>query len=103
MDNFSHLGVLTRKGHLVTASGDEAYVPNVDRLDIPIAFIHGAENETWLPESTERTINWLRENNPEQLYTRHLIANYGHIDCIFGRNAAKDVYPHILDHLEKTV
>jgi cholesterol oxidase len=103
LDNFSHLGVLTRKGHLVTASGDEAYVPNVDRLDIPIAFIHGAENETWLPESTERTLNWLRENNTEQLYTRHLVTNYGHIDCIFGRNAAKDVYPHILDHLEKTV
>jgi cholesterol oxidase len=102
MSNFKHLGVLTREGHLVTAIGEEAYLPNVERLAIPIAYIHGAENETWLPESTELTFNWLRENNDRHLYKRHLIANYGHIDCIFGKNASVDIYPYILNHLEET-
>lgn len=75
-----------------------------DRLALPITFIHGAENETFLPKSTELTYNALREaNDPDggkKLYKRHVISNYGHIDCIFGKNAADDVYPLILDHLE---
>lgn len=103
MDNFAHLGELTRADHLVNADGREEYLPHVDRMAIPIAFIHGAENETWLPESTVRTVEWLSENNGDQLYTRHVIPDYGHIDCIFGKDASKDVYPHILDHLEKTL
>ena len=35
-------------------------------------------------------------------YTRRLIDGYGHIDCILGRNAVVDVFPHILAHLEPT-
>jgi cholesterol oxidase len=37
-----------------------------------------------------------------ELYERHVIPGYGHIDCIFGKNAAQDVYPYMLAHLEKT-
>jgi cholesterol oxidase len=102
ISNFRHLGLLTRKGHVVTAEGKEEYLPHVERLAIPITYIHGAENETWTPESTERTYNWLREHNGKGLYSRHLIPNYGHIDCIFGKNASRDVYPLILHHLEAT-
>jgi cholesterol oxidase len=102
MSNFKHLGVLTRTGHLVTAGREEAYMPHVERLAIPITYVHGAENETWLPESTALTYDWLRQHNDRKLYRRHIIPNYGHIDCIFGKNAVKDVYPHILNHLEET-
>jgi len=28
--------------------------------------------------------------------------DYGHIDCIFGETAARDVYPLILEQLEDT-
>ena len=31
-----------------------------------------------------------------------MIPGYGHIDCIYGKNAAKDVYPFVLEHLEAT-
>ncbi len=102
ISNFRHLGELTRADHLVSAQGEEIYMPHVERLAIPITFIHGAENQTWAPESTARTVEWLAANNGAGLYQRHLIPNYGHIDCIFGRNAVRDVYPYILDHLEKT-
>ena len=37
-----------------------------------------------------------------QFYRRHEIPGYGHIDCIFGKNAATDVFPLIVDHLERT-
>jgi cholesterol oxidase len=30
------------------------------------------------------------------------VPGYGHIDCMFGKDAVVDVYPIILGHLEKT-
>ena len=96
------LALMTRKGHIVAADGSETYLPWLNRMAIPIAFIHGQENECFLPESTEITFNQLRELNGESLYSRSVIPRYGHIDCIFGRDAARDVYPKILEHLEAT-
>jgi len=99
---FEHLALMIRQGHLVSAGGDETYLSHLERLAIPITFIHGAENQCFLPESTEITYNLLREKNGKDLYARHVIPNYGHIDCIFGKNAVNDVYPFIVDHLEAT-
>ncbi len=99
---FDQIALMTRKGHIVAADGTEAYLPNLKRLAIPITFIHGGNNACFLPESTEITYNLLRQTNGNDLYTRHVIPNYGHIDCIYGKNAAADVYPFMLQHLEKT-
>lgn len=99
---FAHLARLVRAGHLVTAKGQDAYLPHIERLNIPIAFIHGGENRCFLPRSTELTYNLLREKNGKNLYTRHVIPHYGHADSILGKNAAIDVYPHIVRHLEAT-
>jgi cholesterol oxidase len=98
--SFEHLAALVRKGELIAANGDDVYMPHLERLAIPIAFIHGAENSCFLPESTRLTVELLSEKNGSRLYTRHVIPNYGHIDCIYGKNAVKDVYPFILHHLE---
>lgn len=100
MTAFDHLALLVRAGHLVGADGQEIYLPHLDRLALPITFIHGAENACFLPESTETTYDLLREKHGRDRYARYLIPNYGHIDCIFGKNAARDVYPLILKHLE---
>ena len=102
MRAFEHLALMTKTGHLVTATGDEAYLPHLNRLAIPITFIHGERNECFLPASTEKTYELLRRHNGTGLYRRHVIAGYGHIDCIFGKNAVTDVYPFILQHLEET-
>ncbi len=99
---FEHLGQMTRAGHIVNFKGEDVYLPHIDRMKIPIAFIHGAENETWLPESTQHTYDLLCQTNGSDLYSRYLIPRYGHIDCIFGQNANRDVYPLILKHLEAT-
>lgn len=101
IEALSHLALMVRKGHLVDAAGKDVYLPHMDRLAIPICFIHGAENSCYHPESTEITYQKLREINGD-LYSRHVIPSYGHIDCIYGKDAVKDVYPLILAHLEKT-
>lgn len=103
MDSFKHLARMIRAEHLVGANGDERYIPHVDRMALPIAFVHGAENSCFLSESITRTVKRLSDANGADLYTRNEIPGYGHIDCIFGRDAARDVYPHMLTHLNATV
>ena len=97
-----HLALMVRAGALRSADGQDIYLPHLGRLAIPITFIHGAENACFLPESTEQTMELLRQHNGPHLYRRHVISGYGHIDCIFGKRAALDVYPLILEHLEMT-
>jgi cholesterol oxidase len=101
MKAFQHLELLTNKGHLLNFAGEDVYLPHLDRLAIPITFIHGAENECFEPQSTQITYDLLRQTNGKDLYARHVIPGYGHIDCIFGKNASTDVFPIILDALDE--
>jgi cholesterol oxidase len=102
MHAFEGLAMMIRKGHVVDAKGEDVYLPHLDRMAIPISFIHGAENRCFLPESTEKTVEALSAKNGAALYSRHVIPAYGHIDCIFGKNASNDVYPYIVKHLDGT-
>jgi cholesterol oxidase len=99
---FSHLAGLGRAGHLVNENGEEVYLPHLTRLALPILFIHGEKNECVLPRATEITMERLSERNGASWYSRKLIPEYGHVDCIIGKNASRDVYPHILAHLNAT-
>jgi cholesterol oxidase len=99
---FEHLTRIVREGRLVAADGRDAYLPHLERLAIPITFLHGEENGCFLPEGSEKTLELLGTTNGWELYRREAIAGYGHSDCIFGRDAARDVYPFILRHLEET-
>jgi choline dehydrogenase-like flavoprotein len=85
-----------------SAGSADVYLPHLERLAVPITFIHGQENSCFLPESTAHTLELLQQHNGPQLYRRHVIPNYGHIDCIFGKRASRDVFPLILEHLEAT-
>lgn len=98
----SQLSRISIARHLVNAAGEDTYLPYINRLAIPIAFIHGAENICVLPESTEITLDRVSKANGSELYQRFLIPEYGHVDCILGKNAVDDVYPHILSHLQNS-
>lgn len=101
MKAFEHLARLVRAQRLVTAKGRDAYMPNLDRLRIPITFIHGAQNRCFVPESTHQSWLLLRSANGAEGYDRVVLPRYGHSDSIFGKDAAIDVYPHIARALEK--
>jgi len=102
ISQFKHLAMMVRKGKVVTATGQDAYYPHLQRMKVPLCFIHGADNQCFLPVSTEMTRDALSAANGPELYKRHVIAGYGHIDCIYGENAVNDVYPHIRAHLQET-
>lgn len=99
---FQQLAEIARRRIIVDADGNDSYLPHIDRLRLPIRFIHGAENACFRPASTQMTLERLQHANGADLYDRKEIPGYGHIDCIFGKRAARDVYPFIVEHLEKT-
>jgi len=60
----------------------------------------GEKNSVYLPNSTFTTYNLVKEAHPSQQYSWIQIPEYGHLDCIYGRDAVHDVYPHILKALD---
>jgi cholesterol oxidase len=106
--SLEHLATMIGHGHIVDFDGTDVYLredegmPTLNRLAIPIAIAHGELNKCWLPPSTEITVELLARANGPGLYERKVMTGYGHIDCIFGKNAARDVYPFFIAHLDKT-
>src|SRR5262249_28563583 len=79
------------------------YLRNLQRLALPITYIHGEHNRCFLPESTQATFDALVAANGASLYRREVVSGYGDLDCIIGKHAARDVYPLILNHLRPPV
>lgn len=96
------VSTMVRRGYVVDAAGEDVYLPQIERMAIPIRFIHGSENKCFLPASTEKAMAALGDKNGAALYSREVIAGYGHDDCIFGQSAAIDVFPKIHEHIEKS-
>lgn len=101
LTTFRQLSRLLNKGHAVSSAGREIYLPHVDRLKIPIAFLHGENNRLFLPRGSENTFNYLCNVNGPEYYVRHVIPNYAHMDCFVGQDADRDVFPVILAELDK--
>ncbi|KAG0205147.1 hypothetical protein BGX28_003188 [Mortierella sp. GBA30] len=105
----------TKKKTLMDVEGKDLVTPeNLKRAfeKVPVLLIHGAKNQVFVPEATLKTVEALRSNNLpltgqtydyKGMYRREVIPGYGHLDCIVGDKAYKEVYPFILDHLERNL
>ncbi|MEO7421421.1 MAG: alpha/beta fold hydrolase [Ornithinibacter sp.] len=100
METFKQITRALRAGHIVTAEGVDAYLPEVERFRMPISFIHGADNRLFTPEGSQLTYDYLCEHNGPENYSRHVIDGYAHMDCFIGKDAARDVYPVITAELD---
>ena len=67
---------------------------------MPIDFIAGRQNQIFVPETSQRTYDWVRTHNPEGRYSRHVFQDYAHMDLWIGRTANKDIFPFIEAKLE---
>jgi len=101
---FRHLSAIARAGHVIRGDGTDDCLTdaNLRNFAIPTLFFHGALNHCFAPPGTIKTIETLSRVNDRNLYERRVIAETGHIDCIFGKNAVRDVYPAIVAHLDHT-
>jgi cholesterol oxidase len=95
---FNQLARMVRLGHAVKTDGT-SYLHDLERLAIPITYLHGENNHCFLPSSTLATYDVLASANGAQHYQRIVIPDYGDIDCLIGKHADRDVFPLILEHL----
>ncbi|XP_003727893.1 uncharacterized protein LOC115926599 [Strongylocentrotus purpuratus] len=115
-DYYHHLAVCFRKGQLTDFKGKDIYTPDfksknrlhspqyrkaMSKLDIPILYLVGSLNRSWDIEATRQSYIRLKEANPDQDYEWFQVPEYGHLDCVMGKDASKDVFPRILPFLEK--
>ncbi|XP_054752964.2 uncharacterized protein LOC129258759 [Lytechinus pictus] len=113
---YHHLAVTFRKGRLTDFKGKDIYLPDFNsknrlqsplyrkamtNMDLPVLYYVGSLNKGWDIEATRQSYVRCKEANPDQHYEWFQIPEYGHLDCIMGKNASKDVYPRILPFLDK--
>ncbi len=101
---FEQLALIMRKGIATNSQGTGGYLENVKRLNMPIDFVAGSRNQIFFPETSLRTLRWLHQHNPgkaDDLYTRRVFDNYAHMDFFIGKTASRDIFPYLLERLEK--
>jgi pimeloyl-ACP methyl ester carboxylesterase len=102
MTFFEHMGVMVRKGgRAVDVQGRDVYLANTERYRMPISLLTGSRNRMFLPRGLEATHDMLRAANGPELYTRHVVPGYAHLDLWLGRDAERDVFPIALAELER--
>ncbi|WP_454275738.1 GMC family oxidoreductase N-terminal domain-containing protein [Roseovarius sp. MBR-154] len=99
---FVQLSRIMQRGRAVSASGKDIYFDDPTRLDFPIHFISGEMNQLVLPSTTLRTQRWLKAALPKSQarFTRRVYRGYGHMDCLVGRDAGRDVIPDLIAWLD---
>ncbi len=102
MTFFKQMRKCAEQGHLVP-TGVHPELPQ-DLLAAPpqttarFTLIAGRDNICFLPESQQRTFDYLERIDPGR-HELHLIRGYSHLDIFIGKDADRDVYPLILEGL----
>jgi len=101
---FSQMARCVARGHLVSVSGlrelPESFVATPPRSDARFVFLAGTDNHCFLPESQVRTFAFFEQHDPGR-HTLHLLDGYGHLDVFMGKNAGRDIFPLILNELDR--
>jgi pimeloyl-ACP methyl ester carboxylesterase len=91
-------------GRLVSVEGlpelPADFAAQPPQTDARFVFFAGRKNVCFLPESQERTFRWFEEQRPGSHRLVEL-PQYGHLDVFMGKNAARDVFPRMLEALER--
>jgi hypothetical protein len=103
---FEQMLACVRAGHLISVDErpelPESFVAGPPQTDARFAFLAGEMNNCFLPESQRRTYEWLEGHSPSPgRHAMHVFPGYGHLDVFMGQAADDDVFPVIVNELEK--
>lgn len=76
------------------------FVAQPPHTDARFVFFAGRENRCFLPESQVETFRWFDHHQPGR-HAVHELDGYSHLDVFMGKDASKDVFPLMLNELEK--
>jgi hypothetical protein len=76
------------------------FVAQPPRTDARLTFLAGERNVCFLPESQQRTYDFFQQQRKDY-HSLEVLPGYGHLDVFIGKNAADDVFPIILEKLDR--
>ncbi len=101
---FEQMGACLKKGHLVAWERRPElpadFIAAEPKTKARFAFFAGENNQCFLAESQRRSYAYFNRIRPDH-HSLKVIPNYGHLDVFLGKNAARDVFPYMLEELEK--
>jgi cholesterol oxidase len=95
-----HISLMARRTIAVDHLGNDIYLKSPGNLTIPVLFLAGRYNRIFLPATSKRTLEWLRDNNGRRQYARIVLDDYAHLDGFVGKHADKEVWPDIIEFLD---
>ena len=100
----SHISKSIRHGHLLATGTYDAlprdFMESAPRTDARFAFMTGDRIATFLPTSMARSFDHFdRWTAGRHVYRQ--IHGYGHLDVFIGERAAQDVFPFVVDELNR--
>ena len=101
---FAQMAASVRAGQLVSVSRRPGllarYADEAPRTQARFVLLAGDRNRCFLPESQRRTHEFLAAHRPGK-DSFHLLRGYSHLDPFLGKDAAREVFPVILDELAR--
>ncbi|GAB1822632.1 alpha/beta hydrolase [Herbidospora sp. RD11066] len=101
---YRHMRKMARAGHAVRHDDrfrelPEDYLKAAAEIDVPVLFLTGDRNHVFT-DSNIVCHDAMSKQNPG-LHELRILPGYGHVDPIIGKNAHRDVFPHILEFIAK--
>lgn len=99
---FKHIRSCINHGVLVSKnnSNGQSYAPENFKPDARIVLFSGVKNLCFLPDSQKNTFEYLERLDPGA-HRLYLLEEYSHLDVFFGKNSHIDVFPIMIDELNK--
>jgi pimeloyl-ACP methyl ester carboxylesterase len=102
---FDQISRCVERGNLLAVEGHPElpadFAAVTPETDARFAFFAGEKNLCFLPESQVRTFNHFNRLRPG-FHSLRLIPEYGHLDVFMGQHAARDVFPLMLQELDRS-
>lgn len=101
---FRQMARCIEAGHLVSvderAGLPSDFVTATPRTQARIAFIAGFRNRCFLWQSQQASYDHFNRLRPD-FHSLQILADYGHLDVFFGKDAVRDTFPILLQELER--
>jgi len=102
---FRQITRCVRRGHLVAYGNlpdlPSDYIADPPKTQARFAFFAGEDNRCFSCESQVRSFDYFNALQKDY-HSLNLLAGYGHLDVFMGKNAAADVFPLMIDELDKS-
>ncbi len=101
---FRQITACAFKGHLIAVEGKPElpadFTAQPPKTDARFAFFAGEDNRCFLPKSQIKSFEYF-DKLRKDYHSLHVIPRYGHLDPFFGKNAAQDVFPLMIQELDR--